>query len=239
MNRRLTGLIVVSAGLALAATSVTTAGAAVSKVSTNVTFGGYVATPKAHITKAAVSFVVPQVTCRKKFSGVGPSIQIDSTVNKKTNSFTAAGGGVASSCENSIPVYEVLVITPTKTGAINYDNAYAVKAGDVISVKVAYGSKTVSTVTDTTTGQHKTDTGPKSLGGTAYVGDSGVAIGKQNLGLDPFKTTHFSKATLNGHSLKKVKAQRTEWVHKHQVLITPSALGKDGKSFSTSFKHSN
>jgi hypothetical protein len=234
MTRRLT--LSAAAALTLVALAAPSATASTAtKPATNLTFAGYITTPKAHITKANVSFVVPSITCKGRLSGVGPSIQIDSTVNKKTNTFSVAGGGIAVACEHSKVVYEALVIV----NGVN-DNAFQVAAGDHVTVSVKYGTKTVSTVTDTTSKAHKTDSAKASVGQSAFVGDSGVQVGSQNLGIDQFTVTHFTDATVNGHTLAKVKAQQTDWIDKHKViLIAASKLGKDGKSFTTTFKHSS
>lgn len=204
------------------------------KSSSSPTFAGYeVSESKKHIKGASVTFVVPTITCKKDFSGVGPSVLIDSTVVH--NTYSDSGGGIAVVCENREPDYVAL---PVVDGTNYNDTNVAISAGDKITMTVKYGAKTTVKLVDDTTHQVDTHTGKRSVGETAYFGDSGIEINHKGVGLDPFTPTPFSAATVNGRPIGKESPQRYQWVDKHgHVLVTASALsGKN--AFTTTFKQS-
>jgi hypothetical protein len=205
------------------------------KSSSSPTFAGYqVNESKKDIKGASVTFVVPTITCKKDFSGVGPSVLIDSTVVH--NKYSDSGGGIAVVCENRQPEYVAL---PVVDGT-NYDDTNVpISAGNKITVTVKYGAKTKVTLENDTTHQIDTHTGKKSVGETAYFGDSGIQINHKGVGLDPFTPTSFSAAKVNGRPIGKESPQRYQWVDKHgHVLVTAGALsGQD--AFTTTFKQSS
>jgi hypothetical protein len=209
--------------------------ASATKTNTSRTFAGYsVVESKTHIHSASVTFVVPTITCKKDFSGVGPSVVIASTVHH--NTFSDSGGGVAVACQNKQPEYVALPIVD----ATNYnDTNVPIAAGNKITLTVKYGSKTIVTLTDDTTHQVDKHTGKGSVGEDASFGDSGLEINHRGVGIDPFTTTQFSAATVNGKPIGKEAAERTEWVDSHHnVLVAASAL-KNKTAFRTTFKSSS
>lgn len=201
---------------------------------TSRTFAGYqVTVPKTHIQSATVTFVVPTITCHKNYSGVGPSILIDSTVVK--NTYTYSGGGIAVVCENKQPNYVALPIVD----GLNYnDTNVPIAAGNTVTVTVKYASKTIVTLTDDTTHQVDTHTGKRSVGLTASFGDSGIQVNHKGLGLDAFTTTQFSDAEINGRPFGGRTPLRYEWVDSHKVTLVTAGAITDKDDFTTSFKHS-
>ncbi len=221
------------------ATMASVAGAAVATatsgtVTTSRTFAGYrVTEPKKHIRTATVKFVVPTITCYQNFSGVGPSVLIDSTVHNHRYSYS--GGGIAVGCQNKQPTYIALPIVDS----LNYDDTNVpIAAGDKITLTVKYGQNTTVTLVDDTTHQVDTRTGKRSLGVTAYFGDSGIEVNHHGVGLDPFTTTSFSGATVNGRPIGSQSPRRYKWVDSsHVALVTASTIShKD--HFTTTFKRS-
>jgi len=222
-------------GLAAAALGSGVAWAAHSaKINTSRTFAGYELTDSKGIKAATVTFVVPTITCKKNYSGVGPSVVIASTVHHGT--YSDSGGGVAVVCQNRQPNYVALPIVD----GVNYnDGNVPIAPGDKVTLTVKYGGKTVVTLVDDTTHQVDQHTGKGSLGEAAYFGDNGVEINHQGVGIDPFTSTSFSAAELNGQPIGKQSAQRYEWVDNHHVvLVTASALSHK-EDFTTTFHHSS
>jgi hypothetical protein len=202
-------------------------------VKTSSTFAGYEVTETKGIKTATITFVVPTITCKQNYSGVGPSVVIASTVHKNTYSYS--GGAIAVACQNKQPVYVAL---PIVDGTNYNDRNVPIAAGDKITVTVKYGQKTAVTLVDDTTHQVDKHTGRKSLGESAYFGDSGLEINHKGVGLDPFTPTPFSAATVNGQPIGKASPQRYDWVDSHHnVLITASALTHK-ENFTTRFKRS-
>jgi len=233
--------LIAVAGVIAIASSLTGTGALASAgahaaVSTNRTFAGYeVSRPTSHISTATVTFVVPTITCKKNSSGVGPSILIQSTVNKH-NVYSDSGGGIAVTCQNKQPHYLAL---PIVDGTNYNDNNVPIAAGDKITLDVKYAKTTQVTLTDDTTKQVDKHSGKASVGQTAFFGDSGVEVNHHGLGLDPFTTTAFSLAKIDGRPIGKDKPQRFEWVDNHKVvLITASPISHQDQ-FTTRFKNSN
>jgi hypothetical protein len=224
---RLVGTIA-AAGLIISPLALATAASAATQRSA--TFAGYeVAT---RITTASATLVVPTLTCKKNFSGVGPTIIVDTTTNKKTNSYTYSGGGVGVACEHKKPIYQaVLIVNGAET------NDFTMTPGDKVEISVTEKkSKTVVTVNDLTAKQHKTLTGKGAVGADALFGDQGVAINKKSVGIDPFTRTTFTDSLINGKTLKAVHAFAVKRYHHSTLEIAVSALTK-GKDFSLVYKH--
>jgi hypothetical protein len=201
---------------------------------TDTGFAGYqVSKPKTHVKSATASFVVPTITCKKNASGVGPAALVDSTVNKKTNTFTYSGAAVGVGCENKQPAYESIIIVDN----VNF-NDFPVAAGDrvVLSVHMSKSGTTAS-FDDVTSGAHKTRTGKGAIGASARVGASSLQINNVGVGLDPFTTIAGSKVEINGKPIANEKPMRFTWVRHRTVLVAASALSK-GKDFTLTFKHS-
>jgi hypothetical protein len=73
------------------------------------TFAGYqVAKSKGHVTSATTTFVVPSITCKKSFSGVGPSIVVQTTPNKR-NVYLTDIAAVGVGCVKMKPTYESII----------------------------------------------------------------------------------------------------------------------------------
>jgi hypothetical protein len=194
------------------------------------TFAGYEVSMK--VSTATATLVVPTITCKKNFSGVGPTIIVQSRVDKKTNSYTNSGGGVGVVCEKKQAVYDaVLIVDGAET------NVPGLAPGDHVAVSVTEKkSKTVVTVNDVTSSFHKTIKGKGAVGATAYFGDEGVAISKKSVGIDPFTKTAFTDSLVDGKTLKAVHAFPVRRFHKSTLEIGISALTK-GKDFALIYKH--
>jgi hypothetical protein len=222
-------------GLLVTAVPVPAAVARATTTATSRQFAGYQVTKaKTHIRSASVTFVIPSITCKKNFSGVGPSLLIASTVNKKTNTYSASGGGVGVACQHHAPVYVAIPIVDGK----DFDEQPPLASGDIVTVTVRYGAQTVVTLDDSTAKQLFTERGRKSVGETASVGSSSIEINQHGLKLDPFTSTVFTDAKINGKSLGSEKPVRTTWVDsRHKVLVAAGKITKHS-DFVTTFKAS-
>jgi hypothetical protein len=233
--RRLIAAGVISAVCLVGLAGTSGASAPRSKAMTSKSFAGYAVfgTAKKHIKSAELTFDVPKITCHKHYSGVGPSLLLTSTVVKEHYSLTGAGISVA--CEDGSILYTAL---PVVVSDYKPDTAMTITPGDKITVKVTYGAKTTVKLTDDTTKASDTVTGKKTVGQTAYLGDSGLTINNKALGVDQFTKTAFSGASVNGKALGKWKPTRYSWVDKKVVLVAASAL-KHANAFTTTFKHAH
>jgi hypothetical protein len=225
----------VCAAAVVLTTSVVTSAGAVATVAAqhSKTFAGYqVSKPTAHVNTATTTFVVPTITCKKSFSGVGPSIVVQTTPNKH-NIYTDDVGAVGVGCENRQPEYESIITINAHTF-----NDFPFAANDKVVVTVTVKkSKTTVVIDDTTSGAHKTRTGAGRVGATAFIGDEGLVINSKKTGLDPFTKTSFTASEVNGKSLAAEKAVRFERVRGKTVQIDVSKLSK-GKDFTLTFEHS-
>jgi hypothetical protein len=208
--------------------------------STSTSFAGYqVNKPKTHIKSASETFTVPSITCKKNFSGVGPAVLVQSTVNKKTNTFTVSGGGVGVACQHKQPVYVAILEAKSTT----LDD-FTLSPGDVATVTVRL-TKRKSTVklVDNTSGDHKTFSKGGSTGQTASLGASSLQINKKGVGLDPFAKISITKATVNGKPVGSQQPTRFTWTSKptkqgkSHPLVAAGPL-KAKKNFSVTFKNS-
>jgi hypothetical protein len=198
-------------------------------------FAGYqVDKPKTHVNSATVTFTVPSITCKKNLSGVGPAVIVQSTVNKKKNTFTYSGGGIGVACEHKSPLFVALIVINGDT--IN-DETVPVAAGDSVTVVTKMvKAQTKVTLTDHTSKTSDTKTGKGAIGELAQFGNRVLAQGA-NLELDPFSRTSYTGAEVNGKSLQAEKAARVIWKRKRKVLVTTGPLSK-GKNFTNTFKAS-
>jgi hypothetical protein len=231
-NARRSTVVVAVVGVAL---SVVTAAAAAShaKPQPSKTFAGYeVSKPKTGIKSATAIFVVPTITCKKSFSGVGPSVVVQTKPNKH-NVYSDDVAAVGVGCANKHAEYESIITI----GSHSF-NDFPFAAGDkvVATVKLTK-SKTTVEVDDTTSGAHKTRTGRGGVGAIAYIGDQGLVINKKKTGLDPFTKTVFTNSEVNGKSLVAEKATAFERTRGKTVQIAVSKLSK-GKDFDLTFTHS-
>jgi hypothetical protein len=203
---------------------------------TSTTFAGYqVSKPSTHIKSVREQFVVPNITCKKSFSGVGPAVEVDSTVDRKTNTFQVIAAGVGVGCENKAPEFQSIILV----GGTSF-NDFVLQAGDKVSVAITMSkAKTSVSVNDTTSKQHATHKGDGVVGATAFLGASSLSISKHNVGLDPFTKIKISNAEVNGKSLKAEHAQKLTWVKKSTVLVSPGKLSGHGKNFAVTFKNSD
>jgi hypothetical protein len=212
---------------------------AIAKVasSTNTSFAGYqVSKAKTHIKTASEDFVVPTITCKKNFSGVGPSVLVDSTVNKKTNSYRVSGAGVGVACEHKAPIYQSII----EVDGTTY-NDFTLSAGDHATITVTLAKHKASvTLDDATTNAAATHSGKHMTGASASLGCASLSINKRGVGLDPFASIHVKNATVNGKTMKAQKAAKVTWIsakHPTHVLVTASKLSA-GKNFDLTFKNS-
>ena len=247
MRNALLGIAAAAVATALVMASPTMAGArpaaapsnaapAVGAVSgpTDFGFAGYQVTkPKAPLNSASASFVVPSITCKKNFSGVGPSVVISSTGSKKRPS-TFSGAGIGVGCQHKTPAYQAIITVNGTTS----NPSFKVAAGDTFNVSVKMTTaRTKVTVDDTTSGAHKTVLGKGRTGVTAQIGNRSLSINKKGVGLDPFTKTKITGAEVNRKSLTAEKAVRYTWVRGSRVLVAASRL-TDGRTFTVSFRHS-
>jgi hypothetical protein len=208
------------------------------KVATNQAFAGYeVAKTKAHIHSASVKFVIPKITCRQNQSGVGPSVLIQSTPNQRTDASSESGGGVGVACDHKTAIYNAIV------EVVNHsydDNLHPLAAGDKVVVTVTYGpSRTTATVRDVTAGRSFTHSARHSVGEFAFFGDSSVELDQKGIGLDPFATTHFSGARVNGRWIVKQHPIRTNWINGRGIVLVTASKLTSTDTFTTTFKRSS
>jgi hypothetical protein len=226
-----TRLATVLAGLGLIVSPVAMAGHAAAAAAKSSTFAGYEVSHKMSVASATI--VVPTITCKKNFSGVGPTIFMQSAPNKK-NIFTDSGGGVGVACEQKMPIYQMVI---TIRGAETNFGDQSLVPGDKLEVTVQEKkSKTKVTVDDVTLKDSHTLSGKGSVGAAVFFGDEGVSFSKKNVGIDPFTPTTFSNSQVDGKSLKAIHASPERRVHGSTVEIAVSPLTK-GKKFTLTFKH--
>jgi hypothetical protein len=200
---------------------------------TNAEFAGYdVQKATGHISSVSEKFVVPKITCKKDFSGVGPAIVLNSVVHRKSNSFTVAEVGVGAGCESKTPTYDAIV----QVDGVAH-NDFHVSAGDHITVSiVAKKHKTIATLVDGK--QTSRYPGAKMVGASTFLGATSIAVSKKNVKLDPFTPIKVSRAKVNGKSLASQHATKLTWVNGKTVLVKPSKLAKGGE-FVLRFVNSN
>ncbi|HTW19688.1 MAG TPA: G1 family glutamic endopeptidase [Mycobacteriales bacterium] len=196
-------------------------------------FAGYlVSKTKGSLTSATTTVVVPNITCKKSYSGVGPSIVVETKPNKK-NVYFVDVAAVGVGCVKGKPEFESVLQV---NGSSSNDISFA--AGDKVTMTVTVTkSRTSVSVDDLTSGAHKTRTGAGKVGEYAYVGDQGLQINNYKTPLDPFTKTSFSGSEVNHKSLTAEKAVAYERKRGKTLLIAVSKLSS-GKNFSTTFKHS-
>jgi hypothetical protein len=237
MNRNPRMFVIIAAAAMITTSLVTSAaatGAATARaVQKSRSFAGYeVSKPKSHVNRATVTFLVPTIKCKKNFSGVGPSLSVQTTPNKKdvfTDDIAAVGVG----CENKQPAYESIIQID---GHSFNDLPFA--ANDKVKVTLTVVKpRTTVTVDDITSGAHRTRTGAGRVGAIAFIGDLGLIINNKKTGLDSFSKTLFTDAMVNGKTLAAEKAQPFEWTRGKTVRVAVSKLSK-GKDFTLTFKHS-
>ncbi len=227
-------LIAVSAALTLAGSLATTASAAPSTTPiASKTFAGYEVTKtKTHVSSVTTTFAVPTITCKKSLSGVGPSIVVQTTPNKK-NTYAIDAAAVGVGCVKGKPEYESII----EVNSTSF-NDFPFSAGDKVKVTITLNKKKTSvTVDDLTSKTSKTRTGAGRLGEYAYLGDEGLEINSKKTGLDPFTKTSFTGSEVNGKSLSAEKAVAYEAKRGKTLLIAVSKLSK-GKDFELTFEHS-
>jgi hypothetical protein len=202
---------------------------------TNHTFAGYdVEAPKTHIKSATDTFVIPSITCKKNYSGVGPAVIINSTVDKKTNTYSSSGAGVGVACQHKQPVYQSII----EVDSHFYDDQPLLAAGDRVTINALMSKKkVVVTLDDVTSNTTFTHSAKGVLGASVVLGSATLVINKHSVGLDPFNKIKITDAKVNGKSLKAEKAVKVTWVHKKHVLVTASKLHQ-GTAFTLTFKRS-
>jgi Peptidase A4 family len=202
---------------------------------TNPNFAGYqVAAPKKHIKTVTETFVVPSISCKKNYSGVGPSVIVASTVNKKTNTYSNSGAGVGVACVHKQPKYQSII----EVDSTFFNDQPLLSAGDRVTVTTTMGKHKVAvTLDDLTSKTTFSHSGKGATGATADLGCATLQINKHSLGLDPFGKLKVTHAEVNGKSLKAEKAAKVTWVKKKHVLVTAGKLSK-GKNFTLTFKRS-
>jgi hypothetical protein len=161
---------------------------------------------------------------------------VNSTVNKKTNSYRVSGAGVGVACEHKAPIYQSII----EVDGTTY-NDFTLSAGDhaTISVKLAKHKASV-TLVDATTDATATHSGKHMTGVSASLGCASLSINKRGVGLDPFAPIHIKNAKVNGKTMKALKATKVTWInakHPTHVLVIASKLSA-GKNFQLTFKNS-
>jgi hypothetical protein len=221
--------VVISSALVASASATDAAAVQKSRV-----FAGYVVSkPIAHVRRVTTTFVVPTITCKKSFSGVGPSIVVQTTPNGQGNE-TNDIGGVGVACVGGQPVY--LSVISINGGHDFNDFHFAV--GDKVVVNVTVDkSRSRVTIDDLTSGAHKTRTGTGRLGATAFIGDEGVTVNAKHPGLDRFSRTRFTASQVNAESLAAQHAQPFERIRGKTVQIAVTRLSKN-EDFALTFVHS-
>jgi hypothetical protein len=234
MIRNVRALTVVTVVAIITTSMLTSASATIAaSVQKSSSFAGYeVSKPTTHVNRATATFKVPTIVCKKNFSGVGPSLAVQTTPNKK-DVFTDDIAGVGVGCENKTPAYESII----DVGGHTF-NDFPFAANDKVMVTVVtVKTKTSVAVDDLTSGAHKTRTGAGREGAIAFIGDLGLIINNKKTGLDSFTKTAFTNVTVNGKSLKAGKATAFDWTRGKTVKVAVSGL-KKGKDFTLTFKHS-
>lgn len=226
--------LLAAAGLAVASfAAVGRASPSTSRVS-NPSFAGYQVTKtKGKITEAATTFVVPTITCKKTFSGVGPSVIVQTRATSK-GAVTQSGAGVGVACQDRQPMYKAVLI-------INGDednDVFDVAPGDVIVATVHMSATATSAdISDTTSSANKTESGTGGIGAIALIGDSGINFGTTSVGIDPFSKTAFTGAEVNAKPVGKLNPVAVQRTHGNTVQIAVSRLVKK-QNFVLTFKHS-
>jgi hypothetical protein len=190
------------------------------------TFAGYDVVHTGKVTATKVTFVVPTITCKKSFSGVGPA-----DILGTSKSFSGAGVGVV--CEHGKPLYQsVVIVNGTET------NGFTLTPKDKVTVTVTMSKKkTTVSIKDATSSAHKKVSGKGGKGNYVEIGCQGIAFGSTSVGVDPFTKTVFTDGSVNGHTLTKEHAYAVERVNGKTVQIVPSALSHK-KDFHVTFTHS-
>jgi Peptidase A4 family len=190
-------------------------------------FAGYDVARQGSLTSASARFVVPRITCRRRESGVGPSVVL---VNRR-GTFSGAGVGVI--CQHGKPHYQAISVI-----AASPTDSFALAAADHVSVSVRVTkSRATVTIRDLTTAAHRTMHGKGGLMGFAELGVQSISQGARTFAIDPFTATRITDAAVNGHSLKREHAYATERVHGKTVQISVGRLQR-GKDFTVTFRHS-
>jgi hypothetical protein len=197
-------------------------------------FAGYaVSKPGLAIRQVTATFVVPSITCKNSFSGVGPSVLVYSNVNAKTGSHITSGAGLGVACENGNPFYESV--------AIVNDNAFndlTLHAGDVVDVVVrVVPAGTTVRINDVTADVSKVRTGRGRSAVQTFVGDNSVVVDGQGGKLDPFTPTHVTDVLVNNRPLGAVSPIRFQWVRQGTTLVSASTL-RIGEDFTLTFRQS-
>lgn len=234
MRSQTRGLVLfVASGLVLGPfAAISDASPSVSRLS-NPTFAGYqVSKPNGRITEAATTFVVPTITCKKSFSGVGPSVIVQTRATSK-GAVTQSGAGVGVACENKQPIYQAVVIING-----NETNDYQLTPGDVVNATVRLSAAATSVdIKDVTSGADKSASGAGGIGAVASIGDSGISFGTASVGIDPFTKTAFTGAKVNRKPIGKLAPVAEQRTHGNTVQIAVSRLVKR-QNFVLTFKNS-
>lgn len=234
--RRNTGMAAVAAAALATMLGGGTAIAATGSVaqSHSAIFAGYSVTkPTAHVKHVTATFVVPTISCRNSFSGVGPSVLVYSNVKPKSVDHLTSGAGLGVACEHTNPIYESVAIVNNKAF-----NDLTLQAGDIVAVSVrVVPSGTTVKITDTTTGESRTRTGRGHTATQTWVGDNSVVVDGVSGKLDPFTPTHVEDVLVNAHPLGSERPTRYQWIRKGTTLVSASGL-TSGEDFTLTFQHS-
>jgi hypothetical protein len=205
-------------------------------------WSGYAVTgPKGSVTGAAGSWIVPDATCNdalKKNTGASFWVGIDGY-----SSATVEQTGTDSDCSKGSPAYYAWYEFVPKAGVTI--KSIAVNPGDVMSASVNYdGAKFRVTITDETTNQSFSisKANPKAKRGSAEwiaednsyrFTDFGTAVfGQGNTGVTGTCDATIDGVTNSIGAFPHYHAIEMEGAKSGRVLAVPSALSKDGTSFS-------
>jgi hypothetical protein len=197
-------------------------------------FAGYaVSNPGQPVRQVTATFVVPTITCKNSFSGVGPSVLVYSNVNARTGSHTTLGAGIGVACEDGGPFYESVMLVNNHA----YNDLELQPADTVqVTVRVIPGGTRV-TIDDVTSDVSKTRVGRGQHAVQTFIGDNNVVVDGQSGNLDPFTASPVTDVQVNSHPIGTQRPFRFQWVRRGHTLVTASSL-TDGEQFTLTFRSS-
>jgi hypothetical protein len=201
-------------------------------------FAGYeVSMAKGQLRHVAATVVVPRIQCQSSFSGVGPSVIIDSNVaaNGSTTNAIASGAGFGLACENGHPFYESTFIVNNQkvdTGNVLF------APGDVIEMSATVTPDiTRVRLVDETSHVTRVHTGNGHRASETFVGDESIEVDGVSGRVGPFSPTHLSDVLVNGSPINEKAPLRFNWVRNGRTLVSTGPL-EAGDDFTLTFRHS-
>ena len=194
-------------------------------------YAGYRVTNPSGITSLDATVTVPPVTCP-------PTGSYSSYLSSQASGTTVSGGAfVHLACTNGVASYSGFVTFVTVTNGTKH---FAVAAGDTLHTQL-----TVTVTKKGTTAVHEVVTDETSgVVTTKAVAYAGVAVDTTaadvfehvgNAAVPPFTTADWTAATANGLTLAAANASQYAMVETGVTLVSASALGATGSTFSVKF----